>query len=398
MFSLLLVIIYITFISLGLPDSLLGSAWPVMQTDLNVPLSYAGIVTIIITVGTIISSLLSNQLTQRFKPGLVTASSVLMTAIALMGFSFSNSFLALCFWAIPYGLGAGAVDAALNNYVALNYASRHMNWLHCFWGVGATVSPHIMSYFLTNKLGWQSGYRAIGFIQIVLAVILIVTLPIWQQKNEIVGSIHEPANDKVQKAKSWSELFQIKGLKLMLVTFFAYCGLELTTGLWATTYFVQYRLVPENIAARFGSLFFVGITIGRFLCGFIADRFGDKVLIRWGICLLASGTVLIGIPFKTDNLALFGLIIIGLGCAPVYPAIIHATPSYFGKKNSQAIIGIQMACAYLGSTIVPPIFGVLASSLTIGLFPAYLFLFALLMFATSERLNKLHDKPEKGNQ
>lgn len=389
MLSLLLVIIYITFISLGLPDSLLGSAWPVMQSDLNVPLSYAGIVIIIITVGTIISSLLSDQLTQRFKPGIVTAFSVSMTALALMGFSFSRSFIALCFWAIPYGLGAGAVDAALNNYVALNYASRHMNWLHCFWGLGATVSPYIMGYFLTNNLGWQNGYRAIGFIQIVLAVLLIVTLPIWQQKKELVLPPNDLVDGQSQKAQSWSELFQIKGLKLMLVTFFAYCGLELTTGLWATTYLVEYRLVPENVAAKFGSLFFIGITIGRFVCGFVADRFGDKALIRWGICLLASGIVFIALPLETDYLALCGLIIIGLGCAPIYPAIIHATPSYFGKKNSQAIIGIQMACAYLGSTIVPPVFGVLASSFTIGLFPAYLFLFAVLMFLTSERLNKL---------
>lgn len=384
MYSLLLAIIYIAFISLGLPDALIGSAWPVMYGELNVPISSAGIITMIIAFGTIVASLLSDRLTRRLGAGLVTAISVCMTAAALFGFSISHSFLPLCFWAVPYGLGAGAVDAALNNYVALHYTSRHMNWLHCFWGVGAAASPYIMGFCLSGGLGWNSGYRAVSIVQFVLTAFLFLSLPLWKTKE----TNHAQENEK-RPAPGLKTILQIKGVPLVLFTFFTYCALEQTTGLWASSYLVQYRNINPETAARFASLFFIGITIGRFLCGFAANRLGDKRLIRIGILTMTAGLFMIALPVSADGVALSGLIVTGFGCAPVYPAIIHSTPFNFGKENAQSIIGIQMASAYTGTTFMPPLFGLIASHLHIGLYPVFLFVFILIMLCMSEWLNKL---------
>ena len=388
MFSFLIVIIYVAFISLGLPDSLLGSAWPVMQPELGVPMSYAGIITMIIAGGTIISSLASDRVTRRLGAGLVTAISVLMTAVALFGFSISNSFIWLCVWSVPYGLGAGAVDAALNNYVALHYASRHMSWLHCFWGVGAAVSPYIMSGCLTGGLGWQSGYRTVGIIQIILTAILFISLPLWKKRTDSGIA----AGESTEKPVGIIGALRIRGVILALITFFAYCAFEQTAGLWASSYLVQHRGINETSAAMFASFFYLGITFGRFLCGFIADKIGDKALVRTGIAVAALGAFMIALPVGIDALPLIGLIIAGFGCAPIYPAIIHSTPTNFGKDNSQAIIGIQMAAAYMGTTFMPPLFGAIASILGIWIYPLYLLLFAALMIAASELMNKLTAK------
>ncbi|MFA5448974.1 MAG: MFS transporter [Clostridia bacterium] len=384
MFSLLLAIIYIAFISLGLPDSLLGSSWPVMYTQFNVPLSYAGIVTMIIAGGTIVSSLMSNRLTKKLGAGLVTAVSVLMTAVALFGFSITRSFWVLCLWAIPYGLGAGAVDAALNNYVALHYASKHMSWLHCFWGVGAAVSPYIMSHYLTRGMGWNSGYRTIAIIQIVLTVVLFISLPLWKKNDTQSESKKDAPTLTIVKA------VKIRGVKLILIAFFSYCALETTTGLWAASYLVEYKGVNVETAASYASLFYLGITFGRFLSGFISEKLGDKRLIRYGIWVVTAGVILVGIPGVPTATALVGLVIIGLGCAPIYPSIIHSTPANFGKENSQAIIGIQMASAYIGVTFMPPLFGLIANHISIAIYPLYLIIFAVLMFVMTEQLNKVN--------
>ncbi len=383
MYSILLVIIYIAFISLGLPDSLLGSAWPVMYKQFDVPLSYAGIITMIIAGGTIVSSLMSDRLTRKFGAGFVTAISVMLTALALFGFSISGSFVFLCLWAIPYGLGAGAVDAALNNYVALHYAPRHMSWLHCFWGVGAAISPYIMSYCLVSGSGWNTGYRSVAGIQIGLTAILFISLPFWKRKSSANNSGQVPA-----VALSLSQALKIKGVKFVLFTFFSYCALESTTGLWASSYLVRYRGLDTETAARFASLFYLGITFGRFLCGFIAEKAGDKRLIRFGITTIIVGVVLLGLPVGIAISALLGLVVIGLGCAPVYPSIIHSTPSNFGEENSQAIIGIQMASAYMGTTFMPPLFGAIADHINMGVYPFYLMIFAILMLLMSERLSR----------
>lgn len=388
MISLLLAIIYIAFISLGLPDSLLGSAWPVMQSGLGVPFSFAGIISMIIAGGTIVSSLLSDRLTRKIGVGCVTAFSVLMTAAALFGFSVSSSFAALCLWAVPYGLGAGAVDAALNNYVALHFKTRHMSWLHCFWGIGVSVSPYIMSWFLVRPSGWHGGYRAVSCIQFVLSALLFLSLPLWKktdaaaEKPQVVSMPSESGG----KAHSLLSVLNIRGVPLVLISFFSYCALESTAGLWAATYFVQFRMTEPEIAAKFASFFYIGIMAGRFANGFIAEKAGDRMLVRFGSIVAAAGIVLILLPFRSNAPALAGLVVAGLGCAPVYPSIIHATPAHFGRENSQAVIGMQMAGAYTGSTFMPPLFGILAERFSLAAYPFFLLVFALFLLFGTETL------------
>lgn len=374
MYTLLLLLIYLAFISLGLPDSLLGSAWPVIHQELQVPLSYAGAVTMIISFGTICSSLMSERLTKKLGVNIVTVCSVLLTAIALYGFSTASAFWMLCLWGIPYGLGAGAIDAALNNYVALHYNSRHMSWLHCFWGVGTIISPYIMSYALTTSV-WQNGYRMVSFLQRGITVILLVTLPVWK--------VNRKANE--QKAEQAAVIgirgaLKIKGVPQLLLGFFSYCSLESTLLLWSSSYLVGAKGVTAQKAAAFASLFCIGITAGRFLSGLVTEKLGDYNLIRIGTGILLLGCIAMILPLKTDAAALGGLVVMGLGCAPVYPSIIHATPNNFGAQNSQAIIGIQMASAYVGSTFMPPVFGLIANHISVALMPFFVLFFIVLMY------------------
>ena len=374
MYTLLLLLIYLAFISLGLPDSLLGSAWPVIHQELQVPLSYAGAVTMIFSFGTICSSLMSERLTKKLGVNIVTVCSVLLTAIALYGFSTASAFWMLCLWGIPYGLGAGAIDAALNNYVALHYNSRHMSWLHCFWGVGTIISPYIMSYALTTSV-WQNGYRMVSFLQMGITVILLVTLPVWK--------VNRKANE--QKAEQAAVIgirgaLKIKGVPQLLLGFFSYCTLESTLLLWSSSYLVGAKGVTAQKAAAFASLFCIGITAGRFLSGLVTEKLGDYNLIRIGTGILLLGCIAMILPLKTDVAALGGLVVMGLGCAPVYPSIIHATPDNFGAQNSQAIIGIQMASAYVGSTFMPPVFGLIANHISVALMPFFVLFFIVLMY------------------
>ena len=401
MFQLLLAVIYLAFISLGLPDSLIGAGWPVMHEQLGVPVAYAGIITMIISVGTIVSSLLSDRLTRALGAGLVTTISVAMTAAALLGFSVSGSFWMLCLWALPYGLGAGAVDAALNNYVALHYASRHMNWLHSFWGVGASISPFIMSFALTHNLGWEGGYRTVGYIQIAITVVLILSLPMWKKpsrnSNEVTSTESpdsKPADGAPIRLK---EALKIRGVKQMLIAFLAYCAFESSSTIWSSTYLVQQREVMPATAAAFASLYLLGITAGRFLSGFVSDRLGDRQMIRIGLTTAGLGYLLIALPLPFDTLALAGLVIAGFGSAPVYPAIIHATPVNFGRDNSQAIIGIQMAAAYTGTALFPPLYGVLSQWIGMWLFPFFLLFLVALGLVMSHRLNVIVDQRD-GNR
>jgi fucose permease len=389
MYSFLLAIIYIAFISLGLPDSLVGSAWPVMHSELNVPLSYAGMITMTIAAGTICSSLLSNRLTSRLGAGMVTAISVLTTAVALFGFSVAHSFIWLIIWAIPYGLGAGAVDAALNNFVALHYSSRHMNWLHSFWGVGASISPYIMSYSLGHQLGWHHGYRLVSLIQLGLTICLFLSLPAWRRQTQRKTAVEQAAAPPSTKPLPMKQVLQLRGIAFVLLAFFCYSTLEQTVGLWASSYLVQARGVEVTLAAKFASLFFLGITAGRFLSGFISDKVGDRKLIRYGTLIILIGLACLSVPVSLKALPLAGLVIIGLGCAPIYPAIIHSTPTNFGREHSQAVIGVQMACAYLGTTLMPPLFGGLAAFLGISIYPFFLLLFAGLMLFSAEKLNRV---------
>ena len=382
MVSLLLAIIYLAFISLGLPDSLLGAGWPVMHGYFGVPLSYAGFVSVIISAGTVTSSLLSERLTRRLGTKYVTLFSVLLMVVALFGFSFSNRFWVLCLWAVPYGLGAGSVDAALNNYVALHYSSRDMSWLHCFWGVGTIVSPYVMSLALTRAT-WQAGYRAVGVIQLAIAVVLLVTLPLWR--------VHNAADDDRQSGRvlGLKGALKIRGVPQLLLGFCGYCALESTCMLWTSSYLIATRGVSPERAAAFASLFFIGITAGRFLAGFVSNKLGDRSMIRLGTGVLFLGVLLLLVPGLPEGVALTACVILGLGCAPVYPSIIHATPTNFGPENSQAIIGVQMASAYVGSTFAPPLFGLLSARVGLGLLPVYVAAFGVLMIAMVERAFKL---------
>lgn len=384
MFQLLLLIIYLSFISLGLPDALLGAAWPSMYRELHVSISYAGAISMIIAFGTIISSLQSDRLTRKLGTGKVTAISVAMTAVALFGFSISHSFVALCLWAIPYGLGAGSVDASLNNYVALHYESKHMSWLHCMWGIGAAAGPYIMGYVLTNGRSWNSGYRVISVLQIILTMILIFSLPLWKNRPEIID---DNGQEVSAKALSLREVIRIPGAKEIMVCFFCYCALEQTAGLWASSYLSLYKGVSAETAATFASMFYIGITIGRALSGFVTMKLNDVQMIRLGQVLIAVGILIMFLPFG-QTLSLVGLIVIGLGCAPIYPCIIHSTPTHFGADKSQAIIGIQMASAYVGTLLMPPVFGLIANHITVALLPVYLFIILILMFVMHEALTK----------
>lgn len=383
MYSLLLVLIYIAFISLGLPDSLLGSGWTVMHAEMNVPISYMGIISMIISGGTIVSSLLSDKLTRKLSTKIVTVGSVFLTVIALFGFSFSTKFWMLIAFAIPYGLGAGAIDAALNNYVALHYSSKSMSWLHCFWGVGTIVSPFVMSYALTYSV-WNTGYRIVGFLQLGIALLLLLTLPVWK--------VNKDTSVSSGKSIGLIKALKIKGVPFLLVGFFAYCAAEATTMNWASTYFSAVKNMPAEQAARLASLFYIGITVGRFLCGFITDKLGDKKMIELGTGVLLCGVVLLFIPTDYIIVSQIGFIIIGLGCAPVYPCIIHSTPSNFGEENSGAIIGIQMASAYVGSTFIPPLFGLLGGILGYKIMPIYILAFFVLMIVMVEMTFKITGK------
>jgi len=378
---MLLFIIYLSFISLGLPDSLLGSAWPNMYIDFDIPLSYVGIISTIITGSTILSSLFSDKFNSLLGTGKVTTISVCLTALALFGFSISHSFIELCFWALPYGFGAGSVDASLNNYVAIHFESRHMSWLHCMWGVGTSIGPYIMSYVLTNGKLWNSGYRIISIIQIVLSCILLISLPKW--KNDSNSNL----SDTKSKTLTIKEIFNIKGVKYVLIAFFCYCALEQTAGLWATSYLNLYKNVCVQEASGYASLFYIGITLGRAISGFTTFKFTDDKMIKLGSNIILFGIVILLVNGSV-NLSLIGFILIGLGCAPIYPCIMHSTPRYFGQENSQTVIGMQMACAYVGILLMPPLFGIIANYVNIALLPIYLLLLLFVMYISHHKLSK----------
>ena len=383
MLKLLLVIIYIAFISLGLPDAILGSAWTMIHQDLNVPISYAGIATMIVSGGTIISSLFSGKLIKRFGTGKVTTFSVFLTAAGLLGIYFSPSFIWMCLLGIPLGLGAGAVDSALNNFVALHYEAKHMNWLHCFWGIGATSGPFIMSLYLLRENGWRMGYATIGIIQAILVVCLFISLPLWK-KFEVKNNKEENLHSDVKV----SALLKLPGAKPALISFFCYCSVELTTGLWASSFLVINNGLSAELAAKWVSLYYLGITVGRFLAGFIAIKLDNKQMIRMGQIIALVGALFLIIPMS-NNLQLLGLILIGLGCAPIYPAMLHETPNRFGEELSQGIMGIQMATAYVGSTFMPPLFGMISKFSGFGILPYFLLILIIAMLASSEIVSKI---------
>ncbi|SEM03691.1 Fucose permease [Paenibacillus sp. cl141a] len=397
-----LLIIYLAFISLGLPDSLLGVAWPAMQPDIGAAFESAGVLSMMVTGGTIVSSLVSGSLVERFGTGIVTLISCLLTASALLGFSFAPSLFWLILLAIPLGLGAGAVDAGLNNYVANHYKAHHMSWLHCFWGVGATLGPIIMSYSMGTGNAWRDGYYTVSILQFVLVFILLLTLPLWK----IVASHHQPQDmqdvhtgtDSASRGeamvKKRGNSLQIKGVKVTLLAFLFYCGVEVTVGLWGASFLVGTRGLPLETAAVWISMYYGGITVGRFIAGFVTLKISNLTLIRAGQMTTIAGAVLLLLPLH-PYLSLIGLIVIGLGLAPIFPCMLHETPARFGRAQSSRIMGYQMAVAYTGTTILPPLFGIVAAQISIGLFPVVILLFALIMMLSSEKVNRILYKSGK---
>ncbi len=384
MYGFLLALIYLAFFSLGLPDSLLGAGWPAMHLEFDVPVSYMGIISMVISGGTVVSSLLSDRLTGKFGTKWVTVVSVFLTVVALLGFSFATKYWILILLAVPYGLGAGAVDAALNNYIALHYKARHMNWLHCFWGLGAIVSPFMMGYALKGG-SWNGGYRVVGYIQLGIALLLLVTLPAWKIHKDPEGEASRP------HLGLWGAL-KLRGVLPLLIGFFAYCAAEATTMYWASTYFSEVKHLTAEQAANFASLFYIGITAGRFVSGFLADKLGDRKMILIGTGILTCGIILMMLPIPSYSAAIAAFLVIGFGCGPIYPCIIHSTPDHFGAENSGAIIGIQMASAYIGATFVPPLFGLLANLIGFSAMPFFLLGFFVLMIVLTELTFRLTQK------
>ncbi|MGG3452682.1 MFS transporter [Paenibacillus rhizolycopersici] len=402
MATFFLLIIYLAFISLGLPDSLLGSAWPIMRGDLGAPLGTAGVLFMIVAAGTIVSSLASGTVLRRFGTGKVTLASCIMTAVALLGYSLAPSVFWLGVCAIPLGLGAGSVDAGLNNYVAAHYKTHHMSWLHCFWGVGATLGPVIMAGFISGDGHWRNGYLTVAIIQFALVVILFFTLPLWDRVAQSAGDFRKEELSELEAEPSDAgrvKPLQIPGVKLALVSFLFYCGVEATVGLWGSSYLVGVKNIGAATAASWVSMYYAGITAGRFIAGFVTFKVSNLVMIRTGQITALFGAVLLILPLPAI-LSLIGFLVIGLGLAPIYPCMLHETPVRFGKQQSQTIMGVQMAVAYTGSTFMPPLLGFLASHSTIGVFPLYIVLSAAAMWLFSERLNiflKARSRAAQGN-
>lgn len=385
MTSILLVLIYFAFIGLGLPDSLLGAAWPTMVNDLQVSVSYAGVISFIIALGTVISSLCSDMLIRKFKTGVVTAVSTGIMALALFGFSISGSFTALCLWAIPYGLGAGSIDAALNNYVAIHYASRHMSWLHCMWGLGASLGSYIIAYALTNGSSWTHGYRIISLIQLILTVLLFMGLPLWKK------DVSAEKEESEKHLNLW-QVIKLPGVKEAALSFTFYSGVEQTAMLWAATYLTLAKGLSATNAAAFESLFFIGITTGRILSGFITLKFNDTKMTYLGFGILIISILMLCLPGPLW-LTYAGIVGVGLGCAPIYPSMIHSIPSHFGTELSQSVVGVIMASAYIGTCCLPPLFGVLANHISAALFPVYLLVMLLAMaYLFTRYVKKTEDK------
>ncbi|NLM41246.1 MAG: MFS transporter [Firmicutes bacterium] len=377
----LLVIIYLAFISLGLPDSILGSAWPVIRLDLSAPVSLVGYLAMAVSAGTVVSSLFSSRLVARLGTAKVTIISVFMTAAALLGFAFAKQAAFLFLLAIPLGLGAGSVDAALNNFVALHYKSMHMNWLHCFWGVGATAGPMIMSFFLANGRSWRMGYGVIAALQFALVAALWVSRGLWQGRDSGAQS------EQSTRTLSNREALQMPNVKLALVGFICFSITEITAGLWSSTYLVGVEGMAPAVAARWTAAFYGGITIGRLLSGFLSMRLANPALIRGGQLVCVLGAVLLMLPLPASASAL-GFVLIGFGTAPIFPAMLHETPRRFGAEVSGAVMGLQMAVAYTGGTFGSPLFGALASLTSLRLLPYYLLAAVLVMLAASELLER----------
>lgn len=387
--GLFLALIYASFISLGLPDSLLGSAWPVMQSDLDVPYTFAGIASMVTAGGTIVASFFGGSLIQRLGTGNLTRVSVAMTALALLGISQVPSFGWLILWAIPLGLGGGAVDAALNHFVATHYKAHHMNWLHCFWGVGAMTGPLIMARFIAVGSVWRGGYLTVGLIQASLLAILLVSIRLWREMEQ--GATLPQAAGADGSAATGSRglggVLRLPGIYPVLIAYLLYTGIELTVGLWGSSFLAKARALGPVEAAFGTSVFFGSLTLGRMVSGFLSMRMSEAALVRSGLLTIVAGGVVM-LAFAAPAMAIFSLALVGLGCAPIYPAMLHQTPRRFGPEWAPTLMGIQMAVAYTGATFLPPLFGWITAGQAMGLLPIVVLIYAAVMLVSTELANR----------
>jgi fucose permease len=377
MITLLLIIIYLAFISLGLPDSILGTTWPVMRGEMGLPLDAAGFVSIVITVGSVISGLLSGKINKFLGTGKVVFFSCFMTGAALLSISFIPKFYWLVILAVPLGFGAGSVDASLNNYVALHFKAHHMNWLHSFWGLGATIGPIIVSGFLSAEGGWRTSYRVISFIQLTLAIILFITLPLWKKVNHSKKEQFNTDNTLKSRNQNKKHVLMINGVIYAMGVFLFYCGVEMSVGLWGSSYLIQIKLLKPETAAFFVALYYLGITMGRVISGFFSFKLTNKQLIKIGVIISILAMLLMFIPLG-KGFIIIPMVLLGLGLSPIFPAMVHETPVHFGEQNSQTIIGYQMSAAYFGSSIIPPAVGFILNHTSLRLFP-FCILFSMLV-------------------
>ncbi len=381
----LLILIYLSFIGLGMPNALLGTAWPEMHLELGVPVSYSGAVSMILSGGTVIASLLSDRITRLLGTGRQNAFSAALIALSLFGFSISNSYIAICLWAAPLGFGMGSIDTSLNNYVAHHYSSRYMSWLHCMWGIGSTLGPYIMGAILAANKGWSSGYFTVGGIQLALTALFFFTLPLWKKQRDTHASSTVEEVAAAEPPASFMEILRQPKTPFILLIFFSYCTIEMTIALWSSTYMVMERGYSADAAANFVSVFFIGISIGRALAGFLAIRMSNKAIIRLGVAFCAVGLLSFLLPLG-ETVTLVAFVLIGLGCAPIHPFAIRSTPDYFAPRYSQPLIGIETASAFMGNLLMPPVFGLIAEHISIALFPYFLMIFLVLEFVMHEKL------------
>ncbi len=390
MATFFLIIIYLAFISLGLPDSMLGAAWPIMRLDYGASVETAGLLSMVVVGGTIISSLASSAVLQRLGTGKVTFISVAVTALALLGFSYSSSVIWLAVLALPLGLGAGSIDTGLNNYVATHYKAHHMSWLHCFWGIGAMLGPILMSGYISHGDSWRKGFLTVSLIQFALVILLFVTLPLWKRTEKNGRGAAQPG-EAGEHASADRNVLKIKGVKLAMITFLFYSGVEATLGLWGSSFLVNAKGLSAATAAGWVSLYYGGITAGRLITGFISFKYSNRVLIRAGLVISLLGAVVLALPLPAV-FSLIGFILVGLGSAPIFPCMLHETPARFGKVNSQKIIGYQMALAYTGGAFLPPMLGWIAARSTFMILPGAMIGFIVVMLLSSEQINALMKK------
>ncbi|ETT74015.1 major facilitator superfamily protein [Paenibacillus sp. FSL R7-277] len=395
MATVFLIIIYLAFISLGLPDSMLGSAWPIIRLDFGAPVELAGLLSMIVVAGTIISSLASSVVLKRLGTGMVTFISVAVTALALLGFSYSSSVVWVALLALPLGLGAGSIDTGLNNYVATHYKAHHMSWLHCFWGIGAMLGPILMSRYIANGESWRTGFFAVSMIQFALVVVLFFSLPLWTKVSKRGGQQPVERSEKLDSrppaVPAEGKVLRIPGVKLAMLTFLFYCGVEATVGLWGSSYLVNVKEVSPATAAGWVSLYYGGITAGRLITGFITFRFSNRTLIRGGLAISLAGSLLLALPLP-DVYSLVAFILIGLGSAPIFPCMLHETPARFGAEHSQKIMGYQMALAYTGGAFLPPLLGWAAARSTFMILPPAMIGYIIVMIVSSEIINRMMSK------